>query len=126
MCSFSECRSKKSTSIPATPEDLLRLGSYEAKPDEWPAHGMETEVQRLLKGIERIMEFALAEPFAAPVDLNAYPQYCLSIEYPSDLSTIKARLENRFYRYVPLDFYDSFCFDVNGSLGFQTPQRIPF
>jgi len=86
------------TCIPATPDDLLRLGSYTAKEDEWPEHGMEIEVERLLKGIDRIMEFALAEPFAAPVDLNAYPQYCLSIEYPSDLSTIKARLENRFYR----------------------------
>lgn len=81
-----------------TSEDLLRLGSYEPELDEWPPHGMETEVRRLLKGIERIMEFALAEPFAAPVDLNAYPQYYLSIEYPSDLSTIKERLENQFYR----------------------------
>lgn len=34
----------------------------------------------------------------APVDLQAYPMYCTVVAYPTDLSTIKQRLENRFYR----------------------------
>lgn len=46
------------------------------------------------------MTLAFAEPFNAPVDLSAYPEYAYEIEYPIDLSTIKARFENRFYRRI--------------------------
>ena len=44
------------------------------------------------------MQHAASEPFNAPVDLTAFPVYAINIEYPIDLSTIKARLENGFYR----------------------------
>lgn len=44
------------------------------------------------------MELAIAEPFLVPVDINVYPTYALVVEYPIDLSTIKARFENNFYR----------------------------
>ena len=44
------------------------------------------------------MELSIAEHFLAPVDLNAFPVYAMVIEYPIDLSTIKDRLNNRFYR----------------------------
>ena len=37
------------------------------------------------------MSLAIAQPFASNADLNLCP-------YPVDLSTIKARLDNRFYR----------------------------
>lgn len=40
----------------------------------------------------------IASAFVAPVDLQAYPMYCTVVAYPTDLSTIKQRLENRFYR----------------------------
>ena len=53
------------------------------------------------------MDLAIAEPFAAPVDLNIYPSYVFVVEYPVDLSTIKARLENRFYRRVTAVQYDA-------------------
>lgn len=52
------------------------------------------------------MSLAIAEPFVAPVDLNLYPSYAYVVEYPMDLSTIKARLENRFYRRVTAVQYD--------------------
>lgn len=45
-----------------------------------------------------IIDFA--SPFAVPVDLSAYPLYCTVVAYPTDLNTIRRRLENRFYRSV--------------------------
>ena len=49
----------------------------------------------------------------APVDLNLYPSYAYVVEYPIDLSTIKARLENRFYRRVTAVQYDVRCIYMN-------------
>lgn len=43
----------------------------------------------------------VAAPFAFPVDLQAYPTYCTVVAYVTDLSTIRQRLVNRFYRCVP-------------------------
>ncbi|MEQ2194032.1 hypothetical protein XENOCAPTIV_021435, partial [Xenoophorus captivus] len=40
----------------------------------------------------------VAAPFAFPVDLQAYPTYCTVVAYVTDLSTIRERLVNRFYR----------------------------
>lgn len=42
----------------------------------------------------------VAAPFAFPVDLQAYPTYCTVVAYITDLSTIRQRLVNHFYRYV--------------------------
>lgn len=44
----------------------------------------------------------VAAPFAFPVDLQAYPSYCTVVAYVTDLSTIRQRLVNRFYRFVAL------------------------
>lgn len=49
----------------------------------------------------------IASAFVAPVDLQAYPMYCTVVAYPTDLSTIKQRLENRFYRLEPFDVADN-------------------
>lgn len=48
--------------------------------------------------LDNIVDFA--SPFAVPVDLSAYPLYCTVVAYPTDLNTIRRRLENRFYRSV--------------------------
>lgn len=45
-----------------------------------------------------ILYVDLAKAFASPVDLRDYPLYCTVVAYPTDLSTIRRRLENRFYR----------------------------
>ena len=88
-----------SASHPVHPDELKEV-LYAPQESEWPDHGMGTECERIIRGIEQIMELGVAENFIAPVDLNAYPDYAMMIEYPIDLSTIKARLENRFYRYL--------------------------
>ena len=80
-----------------TPEELKSL-QYEPKESEWPSGDREAECDRISHGFGQIMELAMAEYFSAPVDLSAFPSYAMVIEYPMDLSTIKARLENRFYR----------------------------
>lgn len=41
----------------------------------------------------------VAKAFASPVNLQDYPLYCAVVAYPTDLSTIRKRLENRFYRW---------------------------
>lgn len=44
------------------------------------------------------MGLSIAENFIAPVDLDVYPTYAMAVEYMVDLSTIRERLVNRFYR----------------------------
>lgn len=41
----------------------------------------------------------VAKAFSSPVNLRDYPLYCTVVAYPTDLSTIRKRLENRFYRW---------------------------
>jgi len=70
-------------------------------PESWPPSGdRDVECQKFLERIEQVMALSVAEPFSAPVDLNHYPSYALLIAYPIDLTTIKTRLENRFYRSI--------------------------
>lgn len=52
------------------------------------------------------MGLAIADLFLAPVDLNIYPEYAFVVEYPIDLSTIKARFENHFYRRITSAQFD--------------------
>ncbi|KAH8021540.1 hypothetical protein HPB51_015936 [Rhipicephalus microplus] len=92
--------------VPVTFDERRSL-VYRPKANEWPRCGRDTCCIRLVNGVSRIMELSIAEPFAAPVDLNAYPMYARIVAYPIDLSTIRARLENRFYRRM-----DSVRFDV--------------
>uniref|UniRef100_A0A131YZQ4 Bromodomain and WD repeat domain containing protein 1/3 n=1 Tax=Rhipicephalus appendiculatus TaxID=34631 RepID=A0A131YZQ4_RHIAP len=92
--------------VPVTFDERRSL-VYRPKANEWPRCGRDTCCSRLVNGVSRIMELSIAEPFAAPVDLNAYPMYARIVAYPIDLSTIRARLENRFYRRM-----DSIRFDV--------------
>ena len=40
----------------------------------------------------------VAKAFALLVDLRDYPLYGTVVAYPTDLSTIRQRLDNRFYR----------------------------
>jgi len=38
-----------------------------------------------------------AMPFKEPVDLELYPDYCVAVAMPTDLSTIRTKLLNKFY-----------------------------
>ncbi|XP_052810053.1 PH-interacting protein-like isoform X2 [Mya arenaria] len=82
-----------------TPEELKGL-MYKPRSSEWPGGPMDQECDRIVHGWEQVMGHSIAEPFLTPVDLNAFPSYAVTIEYPMDLNTIKRRLENRFYRRV--------------------------
>ena len=88
---------ERGASVPVQMQEIKEV-LYLPQEGEWPDHGMGTECERIIRGLEQVMELSVAENFIAPVDLNAYPEYAMVIEYPIDLSTIKARLENRFYR----------------------------
>lgn len=46
----------------------------------------------------------VAKAFASPVNLQDYPLYCTVVAYPTDLGTIRKRLENRFYRWSSKSF----------------------
>merc|ERR1712029_857569 len=46
------------------------------------------------------MQLAIAKPFNCPVDLKRYPEYMMEVAYPMDLSLIKARVDNKFYRRI--------------------------
>ena len=62
--------------------------------------GRESECTRISEALESVMSLAIAEPFNYPVDLTNYPEYMLDVEYPMDLSLIKARVDNLFYRRI--------------------------
>ena len=38
-----------------------------------------------------------AAPFKEPVDLELYQDYCVTVAMPTDLSTIRTKLINKFY-----------------------------
>ncbi|KAL8619065.1 hypothetical protein ACOMHN_020763 [Nucella lapillus] len=85
--------------VPVDSEELKGM-LYVPKANEWSSAGYEVESHRILRGLEAVMGHSAAQPFNAPVDLSAFPLYAVIIEYPIDLSTIKARLENGYYRRI--------------------------
>lgn len=82
-------------SVPVVSSDLQAL-QYKPESGEWPACGRDAECDRIVAGLESIMGLRIAESFAVPVDVNAFPLYVLVVAYPVDLSTVKSRLENRY------------------------------
>lgn len=79
---------EKGGSIPVTAEEIKAV-LYRPRPDEWPLGDRDAACERILMGLDQVMELSVAEPFIAPVDLNRYPSYATVIEYPIDLATIK-------------------------------------
>ena len=63
---------------------------YRPRPEDWGGE-RDSECDRISAELSQVMKLAIAEPFVSLVDLNLCP-------YPMDISTIKARLDNRFYR----------------------------
>ncbi len=59
-----------------------------------------SENERILCGLDTVLEMAEAKMFVQPVDLEEVGDYCLDVAFPTDLSTIRERMENRFYRYL--------------------------
>lgn len=87
------------TSVPLTEIEVRSL-LYRSLDGEWGSRSRDEECERIIDGINQLMTLDIAAAFVAPVDLQAYPMYSTVVAYPTDLSTIKERLENRFYRRV--------------------------
>ncbi|OBS79128.1 hypothetical protein A6R68_18480, partial [Neotoma lepida] len=85
--------------VPVSQEELTAL-LYKPQEGEWGAHSRDEECERVIQGINHLLSLDFASPFAVPVDLSAYPLYCTVVAYPTDLNTIRQRLENRFYRRI--------------------------
>ncbi|CAH0389929.1 unnamed protein product [Bemisia tabaci] len=92
-------------SAPVLPEEIEAI-LYHPRPTEWPHGDREGACQRILHGLNQVMTMSIAEPFLVPVDISQYPTYAYIVEYPLDLSTIKARFENQFYRRVTAAQFD--------------------
>ncbi|XP_075710726.1 bromodomain and WD repeat-containing protein 1 [Rhinoderma darwinii] len=86
-------------SISITEEERDTL-LYCPQEGEWGNGNQDSECERIICGIDQLLNLDMAALFAAPVDLSVYPSYCMLIAYPIDLCTIRMRLVNRFYRRV--------------------------
>ncbi|XP_047419828.1 bromodomain and WD repeat-containing protein 1 isoform X3 [Sciurus carolinensis] len=84
-------------SISVTADELERL-LYKPQVGEWGQKSRDEECDRIISGIDQLLNLDIAAAFAGPVDLCTYPKYCTVIAYPTDLYTIRMRLVNRFYR----------------------------
>lgn len=91
--------------VPVLPEEIQAI-LYQPHAEEWPMGDREATCRRIIRGLDQVMTLSIAEPFVAPVDLNIYPTYAYIVEYPIDLSTIKARFENHFYRRITSAQFD--------------------
>ncbi|XP_031621174.1 bromodomain and WD repeat-containing protein 3 isoform X2 [Contarinia nasturtii] len=84
----------------------LQMMLYQPTSEEWPRGDRDGTCRRIVAGLEEVMGLAIADPFLVPVDLNIYPTYAFVVEYPIDLTTIKARFENHFYRRIASAQFD--------------------
>lgn len=92
-------------SVPVLPEEY-QATLYRPMTEEWPRGDRDGSCRRIVAGLEQVLGLAIADVFLTPVDLNAYPTYAFVVEYPIDLSTIKARFENHFYRRITSAQFD--------------------
>ncbi|XP_039713626.1 bromodomain and WD repeat-containing protein 1 isoform X2 [Pteropus medius] len=84
-------------SISVTSDELEKL-LYKPQDGEWGQKSRDEECERIISGIDQLLNLEIAAAFAGPVDLCTYPKYCTVVAYPTDLYTIRMRLVNRFYR----------------------------
>lgn len=91
--------------VPVLQEEILSL-LYQPTAEEWPQGDRAGTCASIIHNLDKVMELAIAEPFLTPVDLSQYPSYGYVIEYPIDLSTIKGRFENHFYRRITAAQFD--------------------
>ncbi|XP_071819234.1 PH-interacting protein-like isoform X2 [Apostichopus japonicus] len=82
---------------PLTPAEIQQL-RYKPQVGEWGERKQGEECDRILKCLDQVMSLRIAKMFNAPVDLSKYPDYAMTVPYPTDLTTIRNRLMLRFYR----------------------------
>lgn len=91
--------------VSVLPEEI-NATLYQPKAEEWPRGDRAGACRRIMAGLEQVMGLGIADPFLVPVDLSRYPVYAFVVEYPIDLTTIKARFENHFYRRITSAQFD--------------------
>ncbi|CAF0813240.1 unnamed protein product [Adineta ricciae] len=74
---------------------ITKMPAYQPTADDWAVHDVDGERERLLSGIDTLMQMDVSEQFRAPVQLAWYP---VVIAYPIDLGTIRERISNGYYR----------------------------
>ena len=80
--------------VPVLPEEIVRT-LYRPGPEDWGGLDRDSECDRISAELSK-------------VDHNIFPFYTSVVEYPMNLSIIKFRLDNRFYRRA-----EAVEFDVN-------------
>ena len=67
ICSNRMTRVRESSLICSVGElNLFQVPSYRPTADEWPLHEVDMERERLLKGLDTLMQIDVAEQFRAP------------------------------------------------------------
>ena len=89
-------RSNSVDRFPVLPSEIVGT-LYRPRPKDWGGH-RDSECDRISAALSQVMTLAIAEHFVSHVELNLHPSYTSTVEYQMDLSTIKSRLDNRFYR----------------------------
>lgn len=87
-------------------DEELQSMLYQPKVDEWPRGDRNGTSRRIVASLNEVMGLAVADQFLVPVDLDTHPEYAHVVAYPIDLTTIKARFENRFYRRIAAAQFD--------------------
>ena len=85
---------KVGAGVPVLPEEIVRT-LYRPGPEDWGGLDRDSECDRISAELSK-------------VDHNIFPFYTSVVEYPINLSIIKSRLDNRFYRRT-----EAVEFDVN-------------
>ncbi|XP_039263510.2 bromodomain and WD repeat-containing protein 3-like [Styela clava] len=95
------------------PKELRNVISYRYKRSDWSCDEasdsddsesesvekrMVKESSRIATAIQALIDEKEFTPFASPVNVSIYPLYTIYVAFPTDLSTIQQRLQNRFYR----------------------------
>ena len=108
--------------VPVLPSEVVRT-LYQPQPRDWGGD-RDSECDRISSELNKIMNLDIAVPFSSPVDLKLHPSYASVVEYPMDLSTIKARLDNRFYRRVKAVEFDANYIYTNAYKFYQAKSDI--
>uniref|UniRef100_A0A8C4QR37 Bromo domain-containing protein n=1 Tax=Eptatretus burgeri TaxID=7764 RepID=A0A8C4QR37_EPTBU len=85
--------------VPLSPTGRAAL-LYLPTEGEWGSTTREEERDRISSAIDQLSTLDIAAPFSNPVDLAEYPLYCTVVAYPTDLSSIRQRLQSNFYRRI--------------------------
>ncbi|XP_070606542.1 bromodomain and WD repeat-containing protein 1 isoform X2 [Erythrolamprus reginae] len=99
-------------SVGVTSEEMERL-LYKPQKGEWQGNSQMEESERILSGIDQLMELDISAPIANEVHFSTYASYCKVIAYPTHLWAIQLRLMHRFYRRLSALIWEVRCIGSN-------------